>query len=82
MSANKDTSASSSSGLPRSAEDAVFTLDPCLPVHGTVRDAETKKRVEEATVEFGAVDPKTGDVLSWSSPPAVGLSDGRDEGSI
>ncbi len=63
-------------------EDIVFTVGACLPVHGTVRDAETKNRVENATLEFGAVDPKTGTVANWSSPPQLGSSTGISRGTL
>jgi hypothetical protein len=62
--------------LTRASEDVVFTLEPCLSVQGTVRDAETKKRVENAILDFGAVDPKTGEVPQWSSPPQLGFATG------
>jgi beta-lactamase regulating signal transducer with metallopeptidase domain/protocatechuate 3,4-dioxygenase beta subunit/peroxiredoxin len=57
---------------------ARFTLNPSLAVFGRVRDVETDKRVESATVEFGAIDPKTGDVSSWSGLPRdqVGVHQG------
>jgi beta-lactamase regulating signal transducer with metallopeptidase domain/uncharacterized GH25 family protein len=50
-------------------EGVSFTLRRALEISGTVRDAETSQRVERARVEFGAVDPKTGDVARWSSVP-------------
>ncbi len=62
--------------LAHASEEVVFTLEPCLSVQGMVRDAETKKRVENATLEFGAVDPKTSDVSQWNSPPQLGPATG------
>ena len=64
------------------AEDVVFKLEPCVSVNGTVRDAETRKRVESATLEFGAVDPRTGEVLRWQSPPELGFDTGIVMGEI
>lgn len=49
--------------------ETTFTLVPSLAVNGTVRDAETKQAVTRATVEYGAVDPKTGDVETWTGLP-------------
>ncbi len=48
-----------------------FTLAPSLEIHGTVRDAETGKRVDAAAVAIGAIDPKTGEVASWLNPPEL-----------
>ncbi len=49
-----------------------FTLQPALAISGFVRDSETGKGVERAEVEFGAVDPATGDVPSWRSSDRIG----------
>ena len=65
-----------------SVEETVFTLTRCLPVDGTVRDAETKKRIEQATLEFGAVDTETGEVLKWVSPPRAGFRTGISLGEL
>jgi AhpC/TSA family len=62
--------------------DVVFKLDPCLSVRGTVRDAETNRRVENAALDFGAIDPQTGNVPRWTSPPRLGLSTGVLLGSL
>ena len=62
------------------AEDVVFKLEPCLSIHGTVRDAETRKRVENATLEFGAVDPKTGEVSEVAKSARGGIQHGHHHG--
>ncbi len=64
------------------AEDLLFKLEPCLSVNGVVRDAETRKRVENATLQFGAVDPSTGEVSLWQNPPELGSSTGISMGYI
>ncbi len=56
-----------------SAEDVTFTLKASLSVHGKVLDAETKKRVERAAIEYGEADPKTGDVAKWVAMPSTGI---------
>lgn len=55
-------------------EDVLWTLNPSLAIHGKVRDAETEKPVEKAEVEFGAIDPGTGDVSVWSRVGASELT--------
>jgi beta-lactamase regulating signal transducer with metallopeptidase domain/protocatechuate 3,4-dioxygenase beta subunit len=55
-----------------SAKDVTFTLKPSLLVHGKVLDAETRKPVESATLEYAPIDPKTGEVASWTAMPRVG----------
>ncbi|MFI5457976.1 MAG: carboxypeptidase regulatory-like domain-containing protein [Isosphaerales bacterium] len=65
-----------------SSEDVVFTLKPSLRIQGTVRDAETKKRVDNATVEYSAVDPKSGEPLKWTSLPELGYSTGVFQGDL
>jgi beta-lactamase regulating signal transducer with metallopeptidase domain/protocatechuate 3,4-dioxygenase beta subunit/peroxiredoxin len=64
------------------AHDVVFRLEPRLPIQGTVRDVETKKRVENATLDYGAVDPKTGEVAQWTGPPRLGFSTGVAMGQL
>ena len=59
-----------------------FTLTPSLSIHGTVRDAENDNRVDRATVEFGAIDPKTGDVSTWIGKPEVGFGIGVYQGNL
>jgi len=53
-------------------DDLAFTLKPALAISGFVRDAETKKGVARAEIEFGAVDPKTGEVTTWQPAPSIG----------
>ncbi len=50
--------------------DNTFTLNPSLAISGIVRDASTLKGIEGAEVEYGAVDPKTGEVAIWRKRPA------------
>jgi protocatechuate 3,4-dioxygenase beta subunit/peroxiredoxin len=45
-------------------------LSPSLQVSGTIKDAETGKRVENVVIESGAVDPDSGEV-AWSQNPKV-----------
>jgi beta-lactamase regulating signal transducer with metallopeptidase domain len=49
--------------------DVVFTLRPSISIHGRVTDAQTKKRIDDATVEYSAVDPKSGEPSRWESLP-------------
>jgi beta-lactamase regulating signal transducer with metallopeptidase domain len=63
-----------------SEADVTFTLRPSLSINGRVFDAETKKGVEAATVEYGAVEPKTGDVPKWTGLPTPGASGGVHQG--
>ena len=53
--------------------DVRFILRPCFSIQGTVRDAETNKRVEQALIEFGTVDAKTGKVETWAKNPETGI---------
>lgn len=57
----------------RAGEDLTATLRPSLEILGKVRDAEMKKSVERARVEFGVVDPATGEVSKWLPTPANSL---------
>ena len=65
-----------------SDEDVVFTLKPSSGFSATVRDAETQKRVENATVEYSAVDPVTGEPSSWTRMPELGSSTGVSMGNL
>ena len=56
----------------RADSDLVFTLKPSLAISGIVRDAGTRRGIPEARVEYGAVDPKTGEVAAWQQPPELG----------
>ena len=49
---------------------------------GKVRNAETKKRVENATVEYSAVDPVTGEPSNWTGMPELGFSTGVFLGNL
>ncbi len=51
----------------------VLSLPPSLRVTGTVLDTETGKPIPRAAVEVGAVDLKSGEVLSWTSPSDASL---------
>ncbi len=64
--------------------DLVFALKPALGLSGTVRDASTKKRVEQATVETGLVDPTTR-AVTWRTGTGPGqpfLFSGNLQGQI
>ncbi len=47
-------------------------MKPSLSIHGIVQDAENDRKVERARIEFGAVDPKTGEVPIWTGMPEIG----------
>ncbi len=53
-------------------EEVSITLRPSLSISGNVSDAETNKLVDPAVFEYGAIDPKTGEVALWEKPPALG----------
>jgi hypothetical protein len=65
-----------------SGEDMVFTLEPSISVHGKLTDAETKKSVDNATVEYSAVDPKSGEPVKWTSMPELGAGVGVYQGHL
>jgi beta-lactamase regulating signal transducer with metallopeptidase domain/protocatechuate 3,4-dioxygenase beta subunit len=65
-----------------SGEDVVFALEPSLRILGKVRNAETQARVENATVEYSAVDPMTGETSSWTRMPELGASTGIYLGNL
>ena len=65
-----------------SGEDVVFTLEPSLRILGKVRNAETQARVENATVEYSAVDPVTGEPSNWTGMPELGASTGVFLGNL
>jgi beta-lactamase regulating signal transducer with metallopeptidase domain len=65
-----------------SGEDVLFTLKPSLRILGAVRNAETQARIENATVEYGAVDPVTGEPPSWTGMPELGFSTGVFQGNL
>ena len=50
-----------------------LTLNPSLTVRGMVRDAETGKVVEWAKIEYGSIDPTTGEVPKWTAMPQEGI---------
>ena len=56
----------------KAGSDLTFTIQPALSISGIVRDAATKKAVERATIEYGAVNPATGDVATWQPQPELG----------
>ena len=49
-----------------------FTLRPALSISGTVRDSETRNKIDRADVDFGAIDPASGEVKTWQSPTGAG----------
>jgi beta-lactamase regulating signal transducer with metallopeptidase domain len=63
-------------------EDVVFRLEPSLRIVGKVRDAATKKPVENATVDYGEVDPATGQASRWTGMPELGMSTGIFRGRL
>jgi len=65
-----------------SSEDRVFTLTPSLAIQGKLVDAETKKRVDNALVEYSAVDPATGKPLKWTNLPRIGRGVGVFQGNL
>jgi hypothetical protein len=62
--------------------DVVFTLQPSLRIVGTLRDAESEKRIDNATVEYSAVDPVTGEPSNWTAMPELGPSTGVFQGNL
>jgi beta-lactamase regulating signal transducer with metallopeptidase domain/protocatechuate 3,4-dioxygenase beta subunit len=54
--------------------EITWTLAPALLISGIVRDSETRKAVETAEIEYGAVDPASGEVSRWEKPPTIGWS--------
>ncbi len=52
--------------------EVALTLLPSLSISGTVRDSETRKAVAGARFEYGACDPKSGEVATWEKPPELG----------
>jgi beta-lactamase regulating signal transducer with metallopeptidase domain len=68
--------------VPPSSEESVFTLRPSLRVRGMVRDAQTKMRIEHATVDYAAIDPNTGQPTTWTGMPELGFSTGLDRGNL
>ncbi len=64
--------ASPSSTWPHRARMWSSRSTPPSGFKATVRDAETKKRVENATVEYSAVDPETGEPSKWTGMPELG----------
>ena len=65
-----------------SVEEEVFTLKPSLRIDGRVRDAETKKRIDNATVQYSIVDPKTGEATKWTAMHELGFSTGVYQGAM
>jgi hypothetical protein len=62
--------------VPLSSEEHEFRLAPSLTVEGKVVDVETKKRIDNALVEYSAVDPKTDESSKWTNLPEVGFGAG------
>ena len=54
--------------------DLEFTLKRLLKISGTVRDLETRKRIERIEVEVGVVNPKD-DSVRWGSAQSLASSD-------
>jgi beta-lactamase regulating signal transducer with metallopeptidase domain len=65
-----------------SPEEIVFKLTPALAIQGKLSNAETKKRVENALVEYGAVDPATGEVAKWTNLEELGFGGGVYQGAF
>ncbi len=65
-----------------SRRGVVFTLKPSLGILGAVRNAETQARVENATVEYSAIDAVTGEPLNWTRMPELGSSTGVFQGNL
>jgi len=65
-----------------SNEDVVFTLTPSLAIRGKLVDAETQKRVDNAVVEYSAVDPASGEPLKWTNLPRFGFGVGVYRGNL
>ncbi len=57
----------------RAGSEMTFTLQPALAISGFVREVTTRKVIKQAEVEYGAVDPQTGDVSTWIPKPQYGL---------
>jgi beta-lactamase regulating signal transducer with metallopeptidase domain/uncharacterized GH25 family protein len=65
-----------------SGEDVVFTLKPSLSIRGKLTDAQTKKRVDNATVDYSAIDPKSGEPVKWTNLPELGFGVGVYQGDL
>ncbi len=59
---------------PPSSDEVTFTLFESHSIRGTIRDSVTKKRVDRASVEYGIVDPKTGEPATWTTMSHAGFS--------
>ena len=59
------------------AKDVTFILKPSLTVSGRVFDAETKKPVERALVEYAVVDPRTREAAAWIALSSAWVSQGH-----
>ncbi len=55
-----------------SEKETIFTLRPAVRISGFARDPTTKKGVTKGEVEFGRVDPKSGEVKDWTPVPRLG----------
>ncbi len=66
-----------------SAKEHAITLilNRALAISGRINDAATGKPIDQAEVEVGVPDPKTGEVV-WATDRAAFGSQGRLEGSI
>ncbi|MGO9464621.1 MAG: carboxypeptidase regulatory-like domain-containing protein [Isosphaeraceae bacterium] len=64
------------------SEEVVFTLVPSLAIRGKLVDAETKKRIDNALVEYSALDPATGRPLKWTNLPRFGSGTGVHQGNL
>lgn len=65
-----------------SGNDATFTLARSIAVRGRLVDAKTKKRVDNALVEYSAVDAATGKPLKWTTLPDIGVGTGVHQGNL
>ena len=50
--------------------EVVLTLKRSLSLSGRIRDAKTDKAIDDASVEFGTPDPKSGAII-WAQNSAV-----------
>jgi hypothetical protein len=61
--------------------DVLITLKRAISIRGKIRDAKTEKRIDEAGVELGAPDPKTG-AFAWTKNLGVWASQGDLQANV
>jgi beta-lactamase regulating signal transducer with metallopeptidase domain/peroxiredoxin/protocatechuate 3,4-dioxygenase beta subunit len=62
-------------------DSIVLTLRRSLSISGQIRDAATGKRIEQAQIEVGVPDPKTG-ALQWRNNPRAFAMQGRIQAEV